>query len=136
MAPDYLNENILRQPLSGGAFDGMAHGSAPLSYAHVSDMLAERKISVHRSRPFIVGLSNMRLYSVKNSKNINLVGLFPPGNSIKPTSKSTVNDFTFTVQLINTGKRWMFIFHRNVIAMPPINFSNGYYYATAKSTQY
>lgn len=62
------------------------YGSTPLSYANVSDMLAERGISVHRStiyRWFI----EYAPFSVKNSKNINLFGLFPLGSSMKPTSK-------------------------------------------------
>lgn len=62
------------------------YGSTPLSYANVSDMLAERGISVHRStiyRWFIEYATILR----KNSKNINSFGLFPLGRSMKPMSK-------------------------------------------------
>lgn len=101
------------------------YGSTPLSYAHVSDMLAERGISVHRStiyRWFIEYAPVLR----KNSKSISLFVLLPPGSSMKPMSRLTGNGFTFTGQLINTAIRWISIFPRNVTAMPPMNFSNGY----------
>lgn len=58
------------------------YGSTPLSYAHVSDMLAERGISVHRStiyRWFIQYAPVLR----KNSKNISLFVPFPPGSLMK-----------------------------------------------------
>lgn len=101
------------------------YGSTPLSYAHVSDMLAERGISVHRStiyRWFIQYAPVLR----KKLKNINSFGLFPPGSSMKLMSELTENGFIFTVQLINTAIRWISIFPRNVTAMLPMNFSNGY----------
>lgn len=62
------------------------YGSTPLSYANVSDMLAERGFPFTAQR-FIVGLLNMLPFSVKNSKNINSFGLFPPSSSMKPMSK-------------------------------------------------
>ncbi len=62
------------------------YGSTPLSYANVSDMLAERGISVHRStiyRWFIEYAPILR----KKLKNINSFGQFPLGSSMKLTSK-------------------------------------------------
>ena len=101
------------------------YGSTPLSYAHVSDMLAERGISVHRStiyRWFIQYAPVLR----KKLKNINSFVLLPPGSSMKFMSRLTENGFTFTGQLINTAIRWISIFPRNVTGMPPVNFSSGY----------
>lgn len=101
------------------------YGSTSLSYANVSDMLAEQGISVHRStiyRWFIEYAPVLR----KKLKNINLLEQFLHGNWMKLTSKLMRNGFTFTMRLINTEIHWMFIFRLNVIVMPPMNFSNGY----------
>ena len=47
----------------------------------------------------------------KNSKNINLFILFPPGSSMKLTSTLTENSFTFTWQLVNMAIRcWISIY--------------------------
>lgn len=57
-------------------------------------MLAERGISVHRAaiyRWFIEYACVLR----KNSKNINLFGLFPSGNLMQPASRLTENGFPF-----------------------------------------
>ncbi|KJF77478.1 hypothetical protein UA45_12375 [Morganella morganii] len=72
------------------------YGSMPASYANVSDLLAEREISIHRW--FIQYAPVLH----KNSKNINLFVLFPSSNTLD------------------------IYFPRNVTGIPPMNFSNGY----------
>ncbi|CAH7125541.1 hypothetical protein VCHA29O37_730003 [Vibrio chagasii] len=58
-------------------------GSSPMSYANLSDMLAERGARLI-VRPFIVGSLNMARHYVRSYVAINLSGQTLRGSSMKP----------------------------------------------------